>query len=367
MYREAIPRRGEAREWQESASTPGTGDRGELEACLEGRGLDGWGAKLPGVGAGRRKVATRVASAEVINAIADVVPGLVAGGADLTGNTGTELKDHGVQSVDEPGGRQVLLRDPRARHGRDHERHGPARRRAPRRRHVLLLQRLHAPGGAPGRLERGARRLRVDARLGRPRRGRAHPPTDRAAGRAAGHARAAGDPPGRRQRDRPGLAHRRRPRRPHRAGPHPPGRAGARGHGRRRRPWPRGAYVLAEADGEPDLVLVGTGSEVPVCVEAAEQLAADGVATRVVSMPSWELFAEQDEAYRESVLPARDADAGRRGGRSVRLGPLGRRRRSASTASAPRRPGQEVLENLGFTPENVAARARSPPRRARSP
>lgn len=67
----------------------------------------------------------------------------------------------------------------------------------------------------------------------------------------------------------------------------------------------RGAYVLLEAStGTPDVILVGTGSEVQLAVEARAVLEADGVPTRVVSMPSFEWFAEQDDAYRESVLPA---------------------------------------------------------------
>ena len=66
----------------------------------------------------------------------------------------------------------------------------------------------------------------------------------------------------------------------------------------------RGAYVLADLGGAPPrVILIGTGSEVSLCVAAAEQLASEGVATRVVSMPSWELFERQDSAYREDVLP----------------------------------------------------------------
>jgi transketolase len=67
----------------------------------------------------------------------------------------------------------------------------------------------------------------------------------------------------------------------------------------------RGAYVLAEADGgSPDVILIGTGSEVQLAVQARELLAADGVKARVVSMPCREWFDAQDEGYRESVLPA---------------------------------------------------------------
>jgi transketolase len=66
----------------------------------------------------------------------------------------------------------------------------------------------------------------------------------------------------------------------------------------------RGAYVLRDADnGSPDLILIGTGSEVPLCVETAEALDGDGIAVRVVSMPCMDTFAEQDEAYRDEVLP----------------------------------------------------------------
>lgn len=66
----------------------------------------------------------------------------------------------------------------------------------------------------------------------------------------------------------------------------------------------RGAYVLADAEGgEPEVILIGTGSEVAICVDAFERLTADGIRARVVSMPSWELFEAQEEGYREAVLP----------------------------------------------------------------
>lgn len=64
----------------------------------------------------------------------------------------------------------------------------------------------------------------------------------------------------------------------------------------------RGAYVLKDTDGKPDAILIGSGSEVHLALQAAELLDKDGIRTRVVSMPSWELFAEQDQAYRDSVL-----------------------------------------------------------------
>jgi len=66
----------------------------------------------------------------------------------------------------------------------------------------------------------------------------------------------------------------------------------------------KGAYVLTDApNGKPDVILIGTGSEVSLCLEARDKLVAEGVGVRVVSMPSWELFEEQDAAYHDSVLP----------------------------------------------------------------
>ncbi len=62
----------------------------------------------------------------------------------------------------------------------------------------------------------------------------------------------------------------------------------------------RGAYILADAKGgKPDVILIGTGSEVSLCVAAREKLAGEGISARVVSMPSWELFEEQDAAYQQ--------------------------------------------------------------------
>src|SRR5204863_3864608 len=66
----------------------------------------------------------------------------------------------------------------------------------------------------------------------------------------------------------------------------------------------RGAYVLADAaDGKPDVLLLATGSEVSLCIDAYEKLKTDGIKARVVSMPSWELFEHQSQEYRDSVLP----------------------------------------------------------------
>jgi transketolase len=130
----------------------------------------------------------------------------------------------------------------------------------------------------------------------------------------------------------------------------------------------RGAYTIAEAtDAEgkttrPRLVLLSTGSEVSLCLEARERLQKDGTPTRVVSMPCWELFEEQDRAYREGVIPpavpARLAvEAASPLGWDRYTGPAGDCVcLSRFGASAP---GATALKELGFNVENVIQKARS--------
>jgi transketolase len=123
----------------------------------------------------------------------------------------------------------------------------------------------------------------------------------------------------------------------------------------------RGAYILSEAEsGSADVILIGTGSEVGLCVKAQEELKKQGVKARVVSMPSWELFAAQDESYRDSVLPKKI----KKRVAVEAASPLGWHRWTGDEgaiiglerfgASAP---GEEVLEHLGFTVDNVVATA----------
>jgi transketolase len=132
----------------------------------------------------------------------------------------------------------------------------------------------------------------------------------------------------------------------------------------------RGGYVLADCAGAPDLVLIGTGSEVALCIDAARLLSGgdraepgDGsggapISARVVSLPSWDLFGAQDAAYRAEILPAGvprlavEAAASfgweRYADDVVAIDHFG-----ASAA------GDVVLAHFGYTPDNVAARGRA--------
>ncbi|NJK28733.1 MAG: transketolase [Acaryochloris sp. SU_5_25] len=123
----------------------------------------------------------------------------------------------------------------------------------------------------------------------------------------------------------------------------------------------KGAYIMSDSNGTPDLILIATGSEVHLCEQAAEQLRASGKNVRVVSMPSWELFEAQTADYKESVLPkaitkrlvveaAIDFGWHRYigfAGQSISINRFG--------ASAP---GDTCLEQFGFTVQNVLAKAK---------
>ncbi|MCA9101443.1 MAG: transketolase [Planctomycetales bacterium] len=123
----------------------------------------------------------------------------------------------------------------------------------------------------------------------------------------------------------------------------------------------KGAYVLADSEATPDVILMATGSEVSLCIEAYEQLTAEGVQARVVSMPCWELFEEQDAAYRDSVLPAGvtarvAVELGVRQGWDRYLGPGGTM--IGVTGFGASGPAEELLAARGFTVDNVLAAAK---------
>jgi len=124
----------------------------------------------------------------------------------------------------------------------------------------------------------------------------------------------------------------------------------------------KGAYVLADVpDGKPQVILIATGSEVSLCVDAYEKLRAEGIKARVVSMPSWDIFEHQEKDYREKVLPkdisARIAvEQASTFGWSRYVGPKGRTiGMHTFGASAPLK---ELQKKFGFTPDAVVAAAR---------
>lgn len=353
LYRAAGARGADDREAWQKRLDAFRGDRAELEACLGATGLPGWADALPSWAPGE-KVATRVASGRCVQALADVVPALVAGGADLTSNTGTVLEGHGVQSADDPGGRQIYFgvrehamaatMNGMALHGgvlpvggtflvfSDYCR--PSVRLAALSRAKVIYSFTHDSVGVG---EDGPTHQPVEhvAAL------RAIPglrvlrPADGNETAAAWRTAVDHDGPTAlilSRQDLPVL------------------------EGTSDGALERGGYVLVAVE-DPDLVLVGTGSEVALCVAAADLLAAHGVHAQVVSLPSWELFAEQGEDYQDEVLPPDVPTLAVEAGVSY-----GWERWADDVVAIDRfgasAPGDRVLAELGFTPENVAARAR---------
>jgi transketolase len=353
FYREAVATRAAAHaEWEERFDA-WDGDKATWDACQRAVGLPNWEQKLPTWSAGQ-SIATRVASNECLNALVDVVPGLVGGGADLTGNSGSTVSDAGVQSAVDPAGRQIYFGV---------------------REHAMgsVLNGLALHGGALpvggtflvfSDYMRPAVRLAAISQakviyswshdsVGVGEDGPTHQPVEHVASLRA----------------IPGL----RVIRPADANevtqawkvaidlPGPTAMILSRQSipvldGTATGDLARGAYVLVDPADNPRLVLIGTGSEVHVCVDAAELLADQGIPARVVSMPSWELFADQTGDYRRRVLPPGIPRLAVEAGTS-----FGWERWAEASVSIDRfgvsAPGHEVLERLGFTPRNVAARA----------
>ncbi len=355
LYREAGRRGRPEREAWEKRLADTDDRRVAFEAALGGHGLAGWADDLPSWAVGE-KVATRKASAACLNALLDKVPGLVGGGADLTGNTGTEITDGVPFGPEDRAGRQFHwgvrehgmggVMNGMALHGgslpvggtflvfSDYMR--PAVRLAAiSNAHVIYSWSHDSVGvGEDGPTHQPVEHI---AAL------RAIPnlcvlrPAD--ANETAAAWRIAVDASGPvalilSRQDLPVL------------------------DGTADGAVERGAYVLAEPEGPPDVVLVGTGSEVSLCLETAGLLAAEGIRVRVVSMPSWDLFAAQDEDYQDAVLPLEvpslSVEAGVTFGweRWVDV-PHGLDRFGASA------PGAEALDKLGFNPTAVAESARA--------
>jgi transketolase len=334
-------------------------DQAAWEAARYGRGLPSWDTGLPVWKPDDKPLATRRALNGCLLASLDTVPGLLAGGADLTENTGTELPKADAQGRDHPGGRQIHFGI------REHGMGG-----------VMNGMAMHGgtlPVGGTffcfSDYMRGSVRLAALSgakviyswthdSVGLGEDGPTHQPVEQlAAMRAMPQLRLI------RPADANETAH------AFRIAVDSDGPTGLiltrqaipvlRGTAEAFEGVRRGAYVLQEPTGAaPRVVLIGTGSEVSVCIDAAELLAEEGVPARVVSFPSWDLFALQDERYHDEVLPpgvpklaveaassfgwARWADA------SVSIDHFG--------ASAP---GAKVLEELGFTGRNVADAARA--------
>jgi len=347
-----------------------------LTLALESKLPDGWDSDIPSWETGAKPISTRKASGEVINAFAAKVPNFIGGSADLDPSTNTQMKDQGDF------GSPAAVLDPSAEQGLSGGGWGFAGR------NIHFGIREHAMGSAAnGMAAHGgvipftatflvfADYMRPPMRLAAlsdlkaifvfthdsvavGEDGPTHQPVEQLlslraipklitirpadANETADAWRIAMTLDGPcvlvfSRQDLPVLD-----------------RAAAQGS------LANGAYILSGAEGDPDVVLIGSGSEVELAVRAAVMLGENGVRARVVSMPSWELFAQQEERYRAGVLgpagtPRVAVEAGVTLGWERFVGErgaiVGIDRYGASG------PGAKVLEHFGFTAQHVAATA----------
>jgi transketolase len=356
-YRGCIPRGQALRaRWQDRYDA-WDGDKRRWNAAQRGHGLEGWEADLPSFTPADGPMATRQAMKACLDATGGSIPGVIPGSADLTGNTGMAMEGALAQSVDEPGGSLIHygirehgmggVMTGMAMHGgtlpvggtffvfSDYMR-GSVRVAALSEAHVVYSWTHDSIGlGEDGPTHQPIEQLAAMRAMPQLRVIR---PAD--ANETAQAWRVAVDSGG------PTAMILSRQKLPVLAETVERAAEGV----------PRGGYVLRDGGVTPQVVLIGTGSEVQLCLGAADLLAADGTAARVVSLPSWELLALQSDAYLAELLPAgvprlsveaassfgwdRYADA------FVAIDHFG--------ASGP---GEHNLEEFGFTSVHVAARA----------
>lgn len=341
-----------------AARIAASGERGTgLDACINGVSTidPSW---LPSYEAGK-EVATRAASGDCLNALAARVPALIGGGADLTGNTGTMIKNLGVFSAATPEGRLI-------HYGiREHGMGG-------------VMNGMAAHGGSIpiggtffvfSDYMRGSVRVAAISKLkviyswthdsiGVGEDGPTHQPIEQLASLRA----------------MPGLCLMRPADANETAAawrvaieaadgpialvlsrqkiPVLPGTAAKANIG-----VAKGAYILVEAEGDgPDVVLVGTGSEVQHCVAAAKLLDTEGWSAQVVSMPSWDLLDQQDESYLDTIFPPGIPVVACEMGSSFGWERWADLAVTVDTWGASG-PAEQLFEEYGFTPESVAEAA----------
>ena len=355
-YRDAGSRGAAERKAWETLYAAWPDNKAEIAACLASQGLPGWEEQLPRWAVGDKAVATRNASKSCLDAVIDVVPGLIGGGADLTGNTGVLMSAQEPFSELDRSARQIhfgvrehgmgAIMNGMAHHGgvlpiggtffvfSDYMR--PAIRLA-----ALMRQRvIHV--------------LTHDS-IGLGEDGPTHQPVEHLASLRAmpglftfrpGDAMETAESweLALRRADGPSILALSRQTLPSLRGDMTENRTA------------RGGYVLAEADGPRHVTLLATGSEVAIAMDARMALASEGINATVVSMPCWELFAQQDESYRASVLGTVlrvGIEAGVSMGWDRWLGPdgifIGM---SSFGASAP---FQDLYKHFGITPDAIVS------------
>ncbi|WP_264047432.1 transketolase [Methylobacterium flocculans] len=336
----------------------------ELSAYLEGRLPEGWDRDIPVFAPDAKGLATRESSGKVLNAIAPHVPFMLGGSADLAPSNKTKLEFEGAGTLSpfEPGGRNIHFGVREHAMGSIVNGLGLVGLRAYGATFLVFADYMRPPIRLAALMEVPVFHVFTHDSIGVGEDGPTHQPVEQLLTLRAIPGLVTLRPADANEvaesyrvimglKDQPAvLALSRQPLPTLDRSKY----AAASGTA-------KGAYVLADCEGTPEVILIGTGSEVQLCVSAYEALKAEGVKARVVSMPSWDLFERQDEAYRNSVLiPEVLARVAVEQG-SV----IGWDRYAGSAGSiigmhtfGSSAPIKDLQTKFGFTPEKVLAAAR---------
>ncbi len=362
FYRKAVAPKSAARQSWESRLKSAPSETIELWESLHNHPPSSWQQSLPSFAPGTA-IATRASLKKCIGSTKQFLPGLLAGSADLTGNTGVELEDASQLSADHPAGAQAhfgIREHAMAATMLGASRHGgvlpvggtffvfsdymkPSVRLAALTRSHVIYSWTHDSIGLG---EDGPTHQPIEHLMAL----RAMPgiviirPADANECSQAWRIAVEHDGP-------VGLVLSRQPLEvlPGTSGPLENQTLESEGVA-------RGAYILAESESILDIILAGSGSEVALCLKARDVLKKDGWNARVVSFPSWEIFEEQDEDYRKHVfppgVPTLAVEAGSKlGWDRYATKVIGMESFGASA------PGTQVMEKFGFTADNVSAEA----------
>jgi len=310
-FRDGIGKRGAElhAQWQgffQAAREADAGHAEDLDAFLQGRLPDGWDRDIPVFEADAKGLATRESSGKVLNAIAKHVPFLLGGSADLAPSNKSNLTFEGAGTLTpfEPGGRNIHFGVREHAMGSIVNGLGLVGLRAYGATFLVFADYMRPPVRLALLMELPVFHIYTHDSIGVGEDGPTHQPVEQLLSLRCIPGLVTLRPADANEvaeayrvifslKDQPAvLALSRQPLPTFDRAKYAPASGVA-----------KGAYVLADSEGTPDVILIGTGSEVQLCVGAYETLKAEGVKARVVSMPSWDLFERQDQAYRESVLP----------------------------------------------------------------
>jgi len=367
-FREGISQRGAATRaaWEKNFHDYAAAYRHEatqIERCLKHELPESWASALPVFKADAKGIATREASGKVLNAIAEELPWVLGGAADLAPSTKTKLTTEGMGALERnsPGGRNMHFGVREHGMGAIVNGLGLCHLRAYGATFLIFSDYMRPPIRLAALMRLPVFHVFTHDSIGVGEDGPTHQPVEQLASLRAIPGLVTLRPADANEvseayrviftlKDTPAvLILSRQPLPIFDRGKYAPASGLA-----------RGAYIMADDGGEPQVILIGTGSEVQLCIAAYEELKTRGLRARVVSMPSWDLFEKQDKSYRDTVLPPHitarvTVEQGSTIGWDRYAGPSGAIIGMHTFGSSA--PLKDLLKKFGFAPDKVVEAA----------